>query len=310
MGNSDELEVGETVIAIGSPFGYSNTVTKGIISAKGRAVGLNSYENYLQTDASINPGNSGGALINLEGKLIGINTAIASRTGASNGIGFAIPINMASEIMDDLMDKGHVERGYLGVYLQDVDQNLAKALGLDKGRGALVTSVIEDSPAEKAGFRESDVILKIDGKDIKNLNAARNTVALLEPKKKYDFEILRDRKKTILNVKIGKRDDDVKVSEKGKSSGDLGLTLETIEQTHIQRYRLSVNSGVVVTRVKVGSAADKAGFSEGDVVLKVDGTRINSPAAFKKAVKKSQKKTVLVLVDRRGMKQYIGLDLK
>ncbi|MBF0430644.1 MAG: Do family serine endopeptidase [Fibrobacteria bacterium] len=310
MGNSDELDIGETVIAIGSPFGYSNTVTKGIISAKGRAVGLNSYENYLQTDASINPGNSGGALINLEGELVGINTAIASRTGASHGIGFAIPINMAKEIMDDLMDKGHVERGYLGVYLQDVDQNLANALGLDNGKGALVTSVIEDSPAKKAGFKESDVILKIDGKKVKNVNEARNKVALLQPKKKYSFKILREGKELTLKVKMGKREEDEKVGSRDKKSGDLGLSLENVTQNHVQRYRLNVNTGVVVTYVEAGSPADNAGIAEGDIILQVGRETISDPGNFKKAIKKAGKSTVLILADRRGRKMYLGLNIK
>jgi serine protease Do len=311
MGNSDELEVGESVIAIGSPFGYSNTVTSGIISAKGRTVGINSYENYLRTDASINPGNSGGALVDLDGKLVGINTAIASRTGASHGIGFAIPINMAKDIMNALLDKGSVVRGYLGVYLQDLDKNLVTALGLKSNKGVLITNVIEDSPADKGGFKEGDVVIKADGKKIKDMNRLRNLVAMLKPGNTYQFIVIRDKKEKTLKIKIGERDDDKQAAGKEKESKDkLGLTLEDISPAHAQRYKLSRQSGVIVTGVKVGSKADKAGFMHGDIVLNINREKVGSVKDFNNIIKKQKQGNVLVLVERQGMKKYIGLNLK
>jgi serine protease Do len=311
IGNSDQLEVGETVIAIGNPFGYSNTVTSGIISAKGREVGINSYENYLQTDASINPGNSGGALVNLDGKLVGINTAIASRTGASHGIGFAIPINMAKSIMEDLIGEGTVTRGYLGVYLQAVDDNIAQALGLKSTRGALVASVINGSPAEKAGFKDMDLIIEVNNKKIKNVNQLRNVVAMLKPDRKYKFLVIREGKEIELKVKIGIRDDQaVAETKKKKPSKSYGLTIEQIDRNHVQRYGLNIASGIVVTGVGVGSAADKAGFKEGDVILSVDKKKVKSLKDFQKATSLFKEKVLMVQVDRRGSSLYLGLKVK
>jgi serine protease Do len=311
LGDSEKLEVGETVITIGNPFGYSNTVTSGIISAKGRRVGINSYENYLQTDASINPGNSGGALVDLDGKLVGINTAIASRTGASHGIGFAIPINMANDIMKDLIGEGIVTRGYLGVYLQKLDKNISSALELKSTRGALVSGVIQDSPAEKAGFQEMDVIIKVQGKKIKDANHLRNTVAMLEPGKTCKFTIIRNKKEKTIKVKIGIRDEEQTAeTPKKKSEENYGLTLENIDRNHVYRYNLNITSGIVVTGIEVGTSADKAGFKEGDVIMTVNKQRVNSVRKFQKIIKSSKKDTHLVLIDRGGANMYLGLKTK
>ncbi len=311
LGNSDELRVGERVIAVGNPFGYSNTVTSGILSAKGRQVGINSYENYLQTDASSNPGNSGGALVNLKGELIGINTAIASRSGASNGIGFAIPINMAQSMLSELMEGGSVTRGYLGVYLQDVDKNLSEALGIKKTQGALITKVIEDSPAEKGGIEERDFIIEVDGKKIKNVNHLRNIVAQLKPKKTYKFKVIRNNKKKTLKVAVGVRDgEDLAQGKHKKVETNLGLALENINQNHIYRFNLNRKSGVIVMGVEGGSKSEDAGLRPGDIILSVDKEKIKSIRDFKNAIRKSKKKSVLVLVDRQGSTQFLGLKIK
>ncbi len=310
LGDSDELQVGETVLAIGNPFGYSNTVTKGIISAKRRTVGINSYENYLQTDASINPGNSGGALVNLKGKLIGINTAIASRSGASNGIGFAIPINMAHDIMDDLIGHGSVTRGFLGVYLQAIDKNIQEGLGLKEAKGALVSKVIEDSPAEDAGLKEMDVITRVNGRKAKNVNDVRNFVAQLKPEKKYAFNVIRDGKPKVIKVKIGKREDDeVAQGTKNKKSKDYGLTLEDITEELAYQLRLSQKSGVVVTEVSIGTPADKAGFRVGDLIKKAAGQKVKKAKDFYKAIKESKKSTAMVMVERQGGVVFLGLKI-
>ncbi|MFC1584994.1 Do family serine endopeptidase [Fibrobacterota bacterium] len=311
LGDSDKLEVGETVIAIGNPFGYSNTVTSGIISAKGRRVGINSYENYLQTDASINPGNSGGALVNLDGQLIGINTAIASRTGASHGIGFAIPINMAHDIMEDLIGKGSVTRGYLGVYLQAVDENISQALGIKNPKGALVARVIEDSPAQRAGFKEMDLIVKADGKKIKDVNHLRNMVAMLKPGKTIKFHVLRERNKMTLKVKIGIREDEERLENREReTSENYGLTVENISQGHTYQYNLEITSGVVVTDVSIGSPADKSGFKAGDVILSIDKKRVNNVGKFQKILKSSKKDILLIQIDRSGSNMYLGLKIR
>jgi len=245
MGNSNNLEIGETVLAIGNPFGYSNTVTSGILSARGRTVGINSYENYLQTDASINPGNSGGALINLAGEVIGINTAIASRTGGSHGIGFAIPINMARTLMTDLLDDGSVTRGFLGVYLQAIDQNIAEALDLKSTHGALVSGVIKNSPAEKAGIKEMDIILQVDGQNIKDVNKLRNIVAMLNPTKTVTFVISRNGKTKSLDVKIGLREEESLASTNSpEKSLNHGMKLTNIDAGMAQQYNLDNPFGV------------------------------------------------------------------
>lgn len=305
IGNSNQVKIGEFVIAIGSPFGYSNTVTSGIISAKGRTTGLNLFENYIQTDASINPGNSGGALLNLKGELIGINTAIASRSGGSQGIGFAIPINMAKHIMEDILYDGQVKRGYLGVYLQDMDNNLLDYFGIKELKGALVTKVIDDSPAEKAGFKPQDLIIKVNGEVIKDMNHCRNLVALLEPDETTTFTIIRNKKEMELKVSIGERQNQlVSANEKGRAP--LGLNVENIQEEHLRKYQLAMKEGVVVTRIEMGSNADKAGFHEGDVILEINNVKVKSVDGLKDELRKT-KGAALILIDRRGVQQFLGL---
>jgi serine protease Do len=312
LGDSETLKVGELVIAIGSPFGYSNTITQGIVSAKGRTTGLNLYENYIQTDASINPGNSGGALLNLKGELVGINTAIASRSGGSQGIGFAIPINMAKVIVDDLINGGSVKRGFLGVMPQDLDKNLAEHFGLEEISGTLISQVVEDSPAAKGGFQQEDVVLKVEGKKVNNANHFRNLVALLRPGTSVKFDVMRDREPKTLNVIIGTRDDAVpsgfRENEQAKKPL-LGLKIENIGEEHIRTYGLQVEGGVVITHVKINTEADRAGLRSGDVILRIGKVDIKNLSDVQRAVKKSQNK-VLIYIDRNGQPLFKSLKLE
>src|SRR5438105_8566001 len=208
FGDSDRLEVGEWVVAIGNPFGLDSTVTSGIVSAKGRHIGQGPYDNFIQTDASINPGNSGGPLINLRGEVIGINTAIFSRTGGNIGIGFAIPINLVKEVLPQLRGKGKVTRGYLGVLIQKVTPEIAESLGMEKGYGALVANVSKDGPADKAGVKVGDVIVEFDGKEVKDSGDLPIIVARTQVDKKARMKVLRDKKEVVLNVAVGELKDE------------------------------------------------------------------------------------------------------
>ncbi len=310
LGNSNNMDIGETVLAIGNPFGYSNTVTMGIISAKGRTVGVNSYENYLQTDASINPGNSGGALVNLDGKVIGINTAIASRTGGSHGIGFAIPINMAKKIMQDLLDDGAVTRGYLGVYLQALDNNIASALNLDNTKGALISSVIENSPAEEAGLQDMDVIIKVDGKDIKDVNQLRNVVALLKPSQSYPFEIIRNGKIKKVDINIGEREDEKEAKKPTKEpEDDFGLSLRDLDYHSAKRLDINSANGALVMDVEPNSLADNSGLKKGDVIVEANRQAVKSAEEVYEILNSVKGEVCLLHVIRNGGDLYVGLKL-
>jgi serine protease Do len=282
FGDAEALRIGERVLAIGTPFALQNTVTAGIVSAKGRRdrVGMgDSYQDYIQTDAAVNPGNSGGPLVNLRGEVIGINSAIYTRTGGYMGVSFAIPINMAVKIAEDLIYDGKVTRGYLGVNIDDVDENLAGALGLPALQGALIREVVPNSPAAKGGLVAGDIVLTAAGVEVMDASHLRNRVADLQPGKAYPFELWREGKKTTLNVKVGFRpgeggsEGDGAAAPEGEdtrggfSSGKLGLRFETVTATLRQRYTLSGDvNGAVVVEVMDGSAAANNGFEAGMVI--------------------------------------------
>ena len=269
LGDSDHLDVGEWVVAIGNPFGLDSTVTSGIVSAKGRHIGQGPYDNFIQTDASINPGNSGGPLINLRGEVIGINTAIFSRTGGNMGIGFAIPINLAKELLPQLRGKGKVTRGYLGVLIQKVTPEIAESLGMDHGYGALVANVSKDGPADKAGVKVGDVIVEFDGKEVKDSGDLPIIVARTAVDKKIRMKVLRDKKELTLNVAVGElKDEEVVASVPEK--GELGMTVQKLTPQLAENLGLDKTDGVVVTAVEPGSAADEAGVRRGDVIVEVD----------------------------------------
>ena len=236
FGDSDGLEVGEWVMAIGNPFGLDSTVTSGIVSAKGRHIGQGPYDNFIQTDASINPGNSGGPLINLRGEVIGINTAIFSRTGGNIGIGFAIPVNLVKELLPQLRGKGKVTRGYLGVLIQKVTPELAESLGMEKSQGALVANVSKDGPADKSGVKVGDVIVEFDGKEIKDSGELPIIVARTAVDKKVRMKVLRDKKELTLNVAVGElKDEEVVASAPEK--GEMGLTVQKTDAADRRKPR-------------------------------------------------------------------------
>ena len=299
LGDSDKLEVGEWVVAIGNPFGLDSTVTSGIVSAKGRHIGQGPYDNFIQTDASINPGNSGGPLINLRGEVIGINTAIFSRTGGNIGIGFAIPINLAKELLPQLRGKGKVTRGYLGVLIQKVTPEIAESLGMEKGYGALVANVSKDGPADKAGVKVGDVIVEFDGKEVKDSGDLPIIVARTPVDKKARMKVLRDKKEVVLNVAVGELKDEEVVAT-APEKGELGLTVQRLTPQMAESLGLEKTEGVVVTAVESGSAADEAGIRRGDIILEVDRKAVRNLDEYKKAVAGARKGRGVLFLVRRG----------
>ncbi len=312
FGDSGRLRLGDVVLAIGNPFGVGQTVTMGIVSAKGRTdLGIETYEDFIQTDAAINPGNSGGALINAEGKLIGINTAILSRSGGYQGIGFAIPSNMASPIMDSLKKNGKVVRGWLGVAIQDVDQEIADAMKLPSANGILLSDVKPGTPAAKAGLARGDVVLKVDGKVVDTSGQFRNVIAASGSKHKVHLDFLRDGKANASDVELGEMPDvDAAAaanSSKSTQTGALdGMALEGITPQTRSAFEIddSIKQGVVITRLDPNSNAAHAGLRPGDVVLEVNRVRIDSPQRFQELYSKS-KSGVLLLVNRHGSTTYL-----
>ena len=301
LGDSDRLEVGEWVLAIGNPFGLGHTVTAGIVSAKGRIIGSGPYDDFIQTDASINPGNSGGPLFNLKGEVVGINSAIIQ---GGQGIGFATPIQLAKSVIEQLKDKGKVTRGWLGVYIQRLTPETAESLGIPGRRGALVSDVTSGGPAEKAGIRSGDVIVAFNGKEIKDEHDLPQAVASTKPGKAVNVRLLREGKEMAIAVTIAEMQ-----GEPGKPAGghelskDLGLTVQDITPEIAQRLETENRKGVVVTGVADGSPAEDAGFNEGDIIRailhKEKRDPVTNAAEFAKLVKKFQaEKTMLFLVER------------
>jgi serine protease Do len=307
LGDSDKLRIGQWAIAIGNPFGLDRTVTVGIISATGRTrVGVATYEAFIQTDASINPGNSGGPLLNIDGRVIGINTAIVS---SGQGIGFAIPINMAREVMTQLIANGRVVRGWLGIAIQDLTDELAAGFGVSSKSGVLVADVMKDGPAEAAGMKPGDVIVELGGAPIKEVTELQKRVAAIPPGRPTALIVLRDRKPTKLTVKIGEQPgEETVVAAEPKGEG-LGVTVESLSEEMAQAYGLRGRAGVVVTGVASGGAAEAAGIKEGDVLLEVNRRRVGSVEEFKSAVAALKPgEAVPVQIERVGAgRQYIVL---
>ncbi|MDH5386977.1 MAG: DegQ family serine endoprotease [Gammaproteobacteria bacterium] len=310
LGDSSKLDVGEWVVAIGNPFGLSHTLTVGVVSATGRtSVGINDYEDFIQTDAAINPGNSGGPLVNLNGEVIGMNTAIFTRTGGYMGIGFAIPINMAKEIANQLIDKGEVSRGYLGVSIQPLTTELAKAFKIKQNQGILVAEVVEDSAADKAGFKQGDVIIAFRGKPVTDVGDFRNKVSLTPPGKQEKITILRDGKQHDLVVTIGARShDEVVAKGSAQSSAQLGLTVQTLTVDLARQFNARAGDGVVVTEVKRGSVAAMAGIKTGAIILQINRKPIKTADEFSREINKADKeKGVLLLIRSGDMQRYVLL---
>ncbi len=307
LGDSDKIRVGEWVLAIGSPFRLEHTVTAGIISAKGRSrMGIADYEDFIQTDAAINPGNSGGALVNLRGEVIGINTAIFSRTGGNIGIGFAIPINLAKKVMDQIISHGRVIRGYLGVTIQDIDDDIAMALGLDSKKGALVASVVPSSPADDAGIRRGDVIIAVDDEPINDVEELRTKIANTEPGTKVKIKIIRNGKIITKRVKLGELPGEGQ-TETFAGGNNLGLTVKPLSPSDARRLGYDGDEGVLVTDVKPGSIADRAGVQPDDVLLEVNQIPIESPSDLAAALNQIKRDGVaLFVVWRDGTTMYLA----
>jgi serine protease Do len=315
-GDSEKIEVGEYVLAIGNPFGLNSTVTLGIVSAVGRAnMGIEDYENFIQTDAAINPGNSGGALVNSRGELVGINTAIFSRTGGYMGIGFAIPSNMAKGVMDSLIKHGKVVRGFLGVTIQDVNEKISKQFGLKDAKGALVSDVVSGSPADKGGIRSGDVILSFDGKTVENSTALRHRVADTPVDKTVAVEVMRDKKPVKLNVKVVEQPKDMTARGEPVKSGEpdtalAGLEVRSLTPEDARQLNLGKQSqGVVVIDVESGSAVEEAGIRPGDVIVELNRKPIRHIDDFRKLSGKLGKSdTALLLVVRQGSKLFLAVN--
>ncbi len=321
LGDDSKLRVGEWVLAIGSPFGeqLEHSVTAGIISAKGRAaVGLADYEDFLQTDAAINPGNSGGPLVNLRGEVIGMNTAIASRSGGYQGVGFAIPITMAKDIMDELMAHGKVTRSWLGVSIQDVTSDLASSLKIDEHSGVVVADVVGESPAGRAGIEEGDVILSLDGKPAGSVAQFRNRVSRLTPGDRVAVDVLREGDRKKFDIKLEEKPEDRVVSRSERSNDDngdqgFGFELANITPSLLRQLNVNVNAkdrpdGVVITSVESGSPAEEAGLRAGDIVRGVNRKHVHSVQEFKAEVSRTKsKEPVALLVRREDRSFYVTL---
>ncbi|MBI5076088.1 MAG: DegQ family serine endoprotease [Nitrospirae bacterium] len=315
-GDSDKLQVGEFVLAIGNPYGLSHTVTMGIISAVGRAnVGIADYEDFIQTDAAINPGNSGGPLVNIRGELIGVNTAIFSRSGGYQGIGFAVPSNMTRLVMNQLVDKGKVTRGWLGVTIQELTPELSQKFGLKSEKGALVGDIAKGSPAEKSGMKRGDIILEYNGKKISDVGNLRNMVAQSKVGSEIPITILRGGKEYAVKVLIVELPKDIaeaapgNVPEDSNFEGLSGLTAMELSREIARQLGLHKDEkGVVVVRVETGSPAEEAGIRKGDVIQEIDRKRIEGLNDYNKAVAGIKPgDAALLFVNRGGKKFYVTI---
>lgn len=305
LGDSDKLQVGEWVVAIGNPFGLKHTVTAGIVSAMGRVIGTGPYDDFIQTDASINPGNSGGPLFNIYGEVIGINTAIVPQ---GQGIGFAIPINMAKDILADLQEKGEVVRGWLGLVIQKMTPGLAESFGLDEARGAIVSEVMSNSPAEKAGIEQGDVVLEFDGKEIGDYGELSRMAALTKPGSEVTLSVIRHGRKIELEVTLGTYPKEETMVRKATGYDIFGLKTEDISKRH---KNIIGHEGVVVTDVQSGSPAEEEEIQPGDVILEVNRKKINTLEDYKAILNKIKPgQTILLLVKNRRRTRFLSLKIE
>ncbi len=307
LGNSDALQVGDWVVAIGNPFGLGNTVTAGIVSAKYRQIGAGDYDNFIQTDAPINPGNSGGPLLNMQGEVIGINSAILSESGGSVGIGFAIPIKLVKELLPQLR-QGKVRRSYLGVMIQDITPELKEKLKLGTDSGALVSDVASGGPADKAGVRRGDVIVSFDGKPVRSPHELPLIVAATPIGKKVTLEIIRAGKKITLEAQTQELQEEATFAVPPAEGPHLGLTLQALTPELSHEYELTRTRGLLVMQVEQGSPSDDAGLQPGDIIIEVDQQHVADVAKFKRIISQQTKEgTLLLLVDRGGNTVFLTL---
>jgi serine protease Do len=314
LGDSTTLHVGDLVFAIGDPFGIGETATMGIVSATGRGgLGIENYEDFIQTDASINPGNSGGAMIDLHGNLVGINTAILTGGGGGNqGVGFAIPISLAKNVMDQIMTHGKVVRGYLGVYIEDVTPELARAFGLEQAGGALVGDVSADTPAARAGLKKGDVILKLNGEPVDSRNQLTLRVSQTQPGTPVNLTIWRDGKSQDVKITLGELPEKSAKEEGEEAKGNTaleGVNVENVTSDIAQQLNLpSGTQGVVVTDVDPSSPAATTGLSRGDVIQEVNHKPVHNMEEYNRAISSSGKKPVLLLVNKGGRTTFIVVE--
>ncbi len=314
-GDSDDLRVGEFVLTIGNPYGLSNTVTLGIVSAKGRAnVGIADYEDFIQTDAAINPGNSGGPLVNIRGEIVGINTAIFSRSGGYQGIGFAVPSNMAKTVFEQLIKEGKIKRGWLGVNIQELTPELSKKFGYEKPEGVLINDIVSGSPAEKAGLRKGDIITQWDGRDVKDVGTFRNTVAGTAPGKRVRLRLFRNG--AFLETEVVVAEQAILSQEKRSFRGqvperrDLFSGMDVFELSRDMARQLGLGPderGVVIARIEPGSPAQRAGLRRGDVIEEIERKPVNSLQDFKYILSRIKTEEILLFINRGGKRFYLIL---
>ncbi len=314
LGDSDRIKVGEWAIAIGNPFGLESTVTAGIVSALSRTIGQGPYDNFIQTDAAINPGNSGGPLVDIRGEVIGVNTAIYSQSGGYMGIGFAIPINMARDVFEKLIESGHVSRGYLGITFNDIDDKLARQFDLKKAEGVLISQVLEDSPAEKAGLEEEDIIIKLNGVEITNGKQLQREVARIDAGTKVKVTVLRKGGEKTLTVKLAERPSEGSMAGAGGSESEgssmsaknLGLELKTLTKDLKRQIGAKADSGALVMDIKTDSPAEEAEFVRGDIIIKADRKPVESVDDFLDIVSKTKAgEEILVVVERQKYNKFL-----
>ncbi len=310
LGDSDKLKVGDWVVAIGNPFGLGSTVTAGIVSAKGRVIGAGPYDNFIQTDASINPGNSGGPLFNLDGEVVGINTAIFTRSGGNIGIGFAIPINTAKSVMSQLKEKGRVVRGWLGVAIQRITPEIKEKFGLKTTQGALIGEVNRDSPAEKGGLKMGDVIVSFDGKKVKEMKELPSMVAETPVGKKVEIIVIRKGKEKRLTLKIGELKEETRMAATTtpEIEESFGLSVQELTPELAESLSLKGEKGVVVSGVRKGSPASEAGLQRGDLIQEIEHEPIGNMDDYKRIMgEAASKKQILMVIRHRGHTRYVVL---
>jgi serine protease Do len=311
-----KTKVGDWVVTVGNPFGLGNTVTAGIVSAHHRQIGQGPYDDFIQIDAPINKGNSGGPAFNTKGEVIGVNTAIFSPTGGSVGIGFAIPAASADKIIAKLKEHGKVERGWLGVEIQPVNNGIAEGLGLDTPKGAIVARVIPDSPADKAGVQSGDVILSVNGEEVTSMRNLPSLVAAVSPGEKADFRILRNGKEKDMAVTLGTREEPQKVASPTRQGEDsaLGMTLSRLDPETRDHFGLPKDArGVIITDIDPNSEAAAKGLTVGDVIVQVSGRSVDTPADIEKSIKaakSSDRKAVLLLVKKEDQQRFVALPIR
>ena len=316
LGDSSAARVGEWVLAIGAPFGYEQTVTAGIISAKGRANVANSemLQDFLQTDTAINPGNSGGPLVNLDGKVIGLNTIIATSIGQNAGVGFAVPIDMAKQILPTLISGGKISRGMLGVVIQELSDELAKQFKAPNTKGVLVAQVTADSAAAKAGIKVSDVIIRYDGKPVEGVSQLRNLVAATAPAAKVEIVLLRDGKELRVKAQVGELAAEPTLAggkpDKAAEGMDLGLTVEPVTAANAGEYGFERGEGLVVTDVDEGSAAALAGIQAGDLITEINRLKVATPAEYRQALANVKDSVLVLLKTRDGGSRFVIVRVK